>query len=68
MYIIEAAHNPEVAGSNPAPAIAEGPGNGAFRSLGGYAAAGGREARVRVPSAPLFLAGDRGLHVGRAGG
>ncbi len=25
------AHNPEVAGSNPAPATAEGPGNGAFR-------------------------------------
>ena len=30
-YTIEAAHNPEVAGSNPAPATAEGPGNGAFR-------------------------------------
>jgi hypothetical protein len=29
-YTIEAAHNPEVAGSNPAPATAEGPGNGAF--------------------------------------
>src|SRR5215211_7490908 len=29
------AHNPEVAGSNAAPATAEGPGNGAFRSLGG---------------------------------
>src|SRR5437879_1952969 len=25
------AHNPEVAGSNPAPATKEGPGNGAFR-------------------------------------
>ena len=30
MYIIEAAHNPEVAGSNPAPATEKGPGNGAF--------------------------------------
>jgi integrase len=30
VYIIEAAHNPEVAGSNPAPATAKGPGNGAF--------------------------------------
>ena len=28
---IVAAHNPEVAGSNPAPATAKGPGNGAFR-------------------------------------
>jgi hypothetical protein len=28
--IIEVAHNPEVAGSNPAPATAKGPGNGAF--------------------------------------
>jgi len=28
----------------------------------------GATARVRVPSAPLFLAGDRGLHVGKAGG
>ena len=27
---IEAAHNPEVAGSNPAPATEKGPGNGAF--------------------------------------
>jgi hypothetical protein len=30
VYIIEAAHNPEVAGSNPAPATHKGPGNGAF--------------------------------------
>ena len=30
VYTIEAAHNPEVAGSNPAPATAKGPGNGAF--------------------------------------
>ena len=30
VYPIEAAHNPEVAGSNPAPATHEGPGNGAF--------------------------------------
>jgi hypothetical protein len=29
-HTIEAAHNPEVAGSNPAPATREGPGNGAF--------------------------------------
>jgi hypothetical protein len=28
--IFEAAHNPEVAGSNPAPATAKGAGNGAF--------------------------------------
>jgi hypothetical protein len=34
VYTIEAAHNPEVAGSNPAPATAKGPGNGAF-SLSG---------------------------------
>jgi hypothetical protein len=31
VYITEAAHNPEVAGSNPAPATAKGAGNGAFR-------------------------------------
>src|SRR5215468_8942588 len=31
VYTIEAAHNPEVAGSNPAPATAKGAGNGAFR-------------------------------------
>jgi hypothetical protein len=31
VYTIDAAHNPEVAGSNPVPATAEGPGNGAFR-------------------------------------
>ena len=30
VYTIEAAHNPEVAGSNPAPATAKGPGDGAF--------------------------------------
>ena len=30
MYLVEAAHNPEVAGSNPAPATAKGPGNRAF--------------------------------------
>jgi hypothetical protein len=30
VYLIEAAHNPEVAGSNPAPATHEGPGNRAF--------------------------------------
>jgi hypothetical protein len=30
VYTIEAAHNPEVAGSNPAPATYKGPGNGAF--------------------------------------
>ena len=34
VYTIEAAHNPEVAGSNPAPATVEGPGNGAFCLLG----------------------------------
>src|SRR5215831_15387170 len=33
VYTIEAARNPEVAGSNPAPATEEGPGNGAFRLL-----------------------------------
>jgi hypothetical protein len=32
VYIVEAAHNPEVAGSNPAPATAKGPGNRAFLS------------------------------------
>jgi hypothetical protein len=30
VYTLEAAHNPEVAGSNPASATQEGPGNGAF--------------------------------------
>ena len=30
VYLIEEAHNPEVAGSNPAPATREGPGNRAF--------------------------------------
>ena len=30
VYRIEAAHNPEVAGSNPAPATQKGPGNRAF--------------------------------------
>src|SRR5437867_5530272 len=34
VYRIEAAHNPEVAGSNPAPATAKGAGNGAFRFSG----------------------------------
>src|ERR1051325_4599755 len=34
VYTTEAAHNPEVAGSNPAPATRGGLGNGAF-SLGG---------------------------------
>jgi hypothetical protein len=33
VYAIEAAHNPEVAGSNPAPATSKGPGNGAFRLM-----------------------------------
>jgi hypothetical protein len=33
VYTIEAAHNPEVAGSNPAPATTKGAGNGAFRLL-----------------------------------
>src|SRR5829696_471951 len=33
VYRVEAAHNPEVAGSNPAPATSKGPGNGAFRLL-----------------------------------
>jgi hypothetical protein len=45
VYRIEAAHNPEVAGSNPAPATAKGAGDGAFcylasdavsRSTGGF--------------------------------
>jgi hypothetical protein len=30
VYTIEAAHNPEVAGSNPAPATSKGLGNSAF--------------------------------------
>ena len=34
---VEVAHNPEVAGSNPAPATAEGPGNGAFLIRGTHA-------------------------------
>src|SRR5262245_14205171 len=38
VYRVEAAHNPEVAGSNPAPATAKGAGNGAFRSLSEQAA------------------------------
>src|SRR5215475_12255905 len=38
VYMIEAAHNPEVAGSNPAPATAKGAGNGAFRLLSEQAA------------------------------
>src|SRR5512132_499759 len=33
VYRTEAAHNPEVAGSNPAPATTKGAGNGAFRLL-----------------------------------
>jgi hypothetical protein len=33
VYAIEAAHNPEVAGSNPAPATRKGPGNRAFLLL-----------------------------------
>jgi hypothetical protein len=33
VYAIEAADNPEVAGSNPAPATSKGPGNGAFLFL-----------------------------------
>jgi hypothetical protein len=31
VYIIEAAHNPEVAGSNPAPATEKAPETGLFR-------------------------------------
>jgi hypothetical protein len=34
VYTFEAAHYPEVAGSNPAPATSRGPGNGAFRLQG----------------------------------
>src|SRR4029453_4509215 len=37
-YRIEAAHNPEVAGSNPAPATAKGAGNGAFLASRGWCA------------------------------
>src|SRR5215208_4611733 len=33
VYVIESAHNPEVAGSNPAPATPKGLENGAFRLL-----------------------------------
>src|SRR5262245_56790082 len=39
LYGIEATHNPEVAGSNPAPATQKGPGNGAFSCLGSCAGA-----------------------------
>jgi hypothetical protein len=48
VYAFEAAHNPEVAGSNPAPATAKGAGNGAFRmivpGMAGIQAAGFRSA------------------------
>ena len=45
----EAAHNPEVAGSNPAPAT-EGPRNGAFS----FCASGGSRAGLRRPTRDLF--------------
>ena len=49
-HLLVRAHNPKVAGSNPAPAIGEGPGNGAF-SMRGVA----DEAITRVPSGYQFL-------------
>jgi hypothetical protein len=36
VYTTEAAHNPEVAGSNPAPATSKGPGKGAFLAWSAY--------------------------------
>jgi hypothetical protein len=52
VYRIEAAHNPEVAGSNPAPATAKGARKGAFLRLRGrYGAPSGR----LVPSALDFM-------------
>jgi len=68
VYMIEAAHNSQVAGSNPAPATAEGPGNGPFGHSGGYAAAGGRDGPGSSPVGSIVLAGDHGLHVSKAGG
>ena len=46
----DAAHNPEVAGSNPAPAIQKGPGNGAFRLLSQvFTAQSSATTEVRAP-------------------
>src|SRR5205823_8988354 len=49
------AHNPEVAGSNPAPATSEGPGNGAFRF--------GRGLNALKTFAQTFALVDRGGRV-----
>ena len=68
VYMIEAAHNPEVAGSNPAPATAKGPGNGAFRSLGGYAAAGGRDGPGSSPAGSTVSCGRPRVACRQSGG
>src|SRR5213593_3225570 len=58
VYTIQAAHNPEVAGSNPAPATHKGPGNGAF-SLGAkrmlFTSASGSEPARPATGAPAPL-------------
>jgi hypothetical protein len=54
VYITEAAHNPEVAGSNPAPATAKGAGNGAVRLFFASHPVAER-ARLRSASPALFM-------------
>jgi hypothetical protein len=66
VYRIEAAHNPEVAGSNPAPATAGGPGNGAF-SFRTPNTALARQAFLRTFGIPRRRSpdpGSRGLRCG----
>jgi hypothetical protein len=53
VYTIEAAHNPEVAGSNPAPATAKGAGGGAFRLRADLASAYVRRAGERTRRSSL---------------
>ena len=61
-YSVEAAHNPEVAGSNPAPATAEGARKGAFRFMA--------EGITDLGRFPFWRAGQmlRGLIVGPSAG
>jgi hypothetical protein len=66
VYLNEAAHNPEVAGSNPAPATAGGPGNGAF-SFRTPNTALARQAFLRTFGIPRRRSpdpGSRGLRCG----
>jgi len=57
-YLATDVHDPEVAGSNPAPATTEGAGNGAFRALGTGWRAQAFDPIVSSPSAEVVAAAD----------